>query len=113
MDLRELLEDLHHAVVVLERVHASPGQVVVSRDQVFVEGLMHVPQEAEMNTGHREKPSIAQITPRRSLLCRAARVSKRFPVADDTIVFICGPNKTSSSPAAEALSRGSQSREWH
>ena len=40
---RKLLEDAHHAVVVLERVQARPGQIVFAGDQVLIKGLVHVP----------------------------------------------------------------------
>ena len=48
-DLRELLEDCHHAAVVLQRVHAHPRQDVLAGREVLVERLVHVPQQGESN----------------------------------------------------------------
>ena len=42
-DVGKLLQHLDHAVVVLERVHARPGQLVLARDQVLIKRLVHVP----------------------------------------------------------------------
>ena len=43
----EILEDLDHAVVILEGVHARPGQLIFPGYQIFIERLMHVPEDAE------------------------------------------------------------------
>ena len=48
----EFSQDLDHAVVVFERVHARPGQLVLARDQVLIERLVHVPEEAEIDLRH-------------------------------------------------------------
>ena len=50
--LRKLLQDLDHAVVIFQRMHARPGQLILARDQVLVKRLMHVPKETEMDTWH-------------------------------------------------------------
>ena len=42
-DGRELLQNPHHPVVVLERMHARPRQLVLAGDQILVVGLVHVP----------------------------------------------------------------------
>ena len=52
LDLREFLEDFDHAVVVFEGVHAGPREAVFARGQVLVEGLVHVPEEAEVDSRH-------------------------------------------------------------
>ncbi len=71
MHLREFLQDFHHAVVVFHGVQARPGEMVLSRDQVLVEGLMHVPQEAEVDSRHVKdrydgsRVSSSKITPHR------------------------------------------------
>ena len=51
-DLGKLLQHLHHAVVVLQRVHACPGEFVLAGNQVLIEGLVHVPQEAQVYLRH-------------------------------------------------------------
>ena len=45
MHLRKIFKYLDHAVVVLERVQAGPGQLVFTRYQILVKGLVHVPDE--------------------------------------------------------------------
>ena len=52
VDLREVLQDSGHAEIVLEGVHARPGQLILAGNQVLVIRLVHVPQEAQMNLGH-------------------------------------------------------------
>src|SRR5262245_11913031 len=49
-NLRELLQQRHHAVVVLQGMQANPRQDVLARDEVLVIGLVHVPEER--NGGH-------------------------------------------------------------
>jgi hypothetical protein len=51
-DFRKLLQNPRHAVVVLEGVHARPRQLVLAGDQVLVEGLVHVPEEAQIDARH-------------------------------------------------------------
>src|SRR5262249_33077997 len=51
-DLRKLLEDAHHAVVVLERMHARPRKLVLARDEVLVIRLVHMPEETQVNSRH-------------------------------------------------------------
>jgi len=45
VDVRELVQQLHHAVIILERVQARPGQAVLGGHQVLVVGLVHVPEK--------------------------------------------------------------------
>src|SRR5580765_7226531 len=52
MDTRELIQKLHHAVVILERMHPDPGKSVFTCNQVLVKGLVHVPEENETNCRH-------------------------------------------------------------
>src|SRR5882724_7081470 len=42
MDSGKLVEQFHHAVVILERVQANPGQAIAPGDQVLVKRLMLV-----------------------------------------------------------------------
>src|ERR1039457_4018538 len=49
MDLRELAQQLHHPVVILECMEPDPGKAILARDHVFVERLVHVPQEHQPN----------------------------------------------------------------
>ncbi len=52
MDARKLLQQLHHAVVVFEPVHADPGQAVVAGHQVLVVRLMHMPKKDDPDHRH-------------------------------------------------------------
>src|SRR5690348_15463521 len=52
MNFREVFEDLHHAVVVLQCVHSRPGQPIFSGHQVLVKGLVHVPKKADVDMWH-------------------------------------------------------------
>src|SRR4051794_21202166 len=52
MDFREVFEDFHHAVVILQRVHSRPRQPVFSGDQILVKGLVHVPKKADVDMWH-------------------------------------------------------------
>jgi hypothetical protein len=45
MDLRELIQQFHHPVVVFECVEPDPGKAILARDHVFVERLVHVPEK--------------------------------------------------------------------
>src|SRR5438270_707245 len=45
LHLRELAHQRGHAVVILQRVEPHPRKDVLPRDEVFVERLMHVPQD--------------------------------------------------------------------
>ena len=42
-NVRKFFQDLYHAVVILERVHARPGQAVLARGEVLIKRLVHVP----------------------------------------------------------------------
>ena len=55
-DARKLLQNAHHAVVVLERVHARPWQLVFARGQVLIKRLVHVPEEAQIDLRHVKSP---------------------------------------------------------
>lgn len=48
----ELVEQLHHAVVILQGMHADPREAVFAGGEVLIERLMHVPQKAESQYGH-------------------------------------------------------------
>ena len=45
MDLGKLVQQLHHSVVVLEGVQPDPGKAILAGDHVFVERLVHVPEQ--------------------------------------------------------------------
>ena len=47
LHLRELAHQRGHAVVILQRVEPHPRKDVLPRDEVFVERLMHVPQDGD------------------------------------------------------------------
>ena len=49
VDVGELVQQLDHPVVVLEGMHAHPGQPVVPGDEVLVIRLVHVPEENEVD----------------------------------------------------------------
>ena len=49
-NVRELAQQRHHAVVVLQRVQADPRQDVLAGRQVLVIRLVHVPQDGD--AGH-------------------------------------------------------------
>src|SRR2546430_3180556 len=50
-DLGKLLQERHHAVVILQRVQPDPRQEMLASGQIFVEGLVHVPEDCDF--GHR------------------------------------------------------------
>jgi FMN phosphatase YigB (HAD superfamily) len=52
MHLRELVQQLHHPVVVFQGMEARPGQAILPRHQVFVERLVLVPQDDYSQLGH-------------------------------------------------------------
>src|SRR5271169_4837759 len=45
MDAGKLLRQLHHAVVVLQGMQPYPGKAILAGDHVFVERLVHVPEQ--------------------------------------------------------------------
>ncbi len=47
-DVRELPEQRHHAVIVLEGMEPDPRQDVLVGDEVFVERLVHVPEDGDL-----------------------------------------------------------------
>jgi hypothetical protein len=52
MHLRELVQQLHHPVVVFQSMQARPGQTILPRHQVFVERLVLMPQDNDAQLGH-------------------------------------------------------------
>ena len=55
LDLRELPQQGDHPEVVLQRVHAHPRQHVLPRCQIFVVGLVHVPEDGDLSHGCRRR----------------------------------------------------------
>ena len=55
MDIRELVQQLHHAVIILERVQPHPRQAVFSGDQVLIERLMLMPEHNYAQDGHQRR----------------------------------------------------------
>ena len=53
VDARELIQQLHHAVVILKRMHPDPRKTIFACDQILVERLVHVPEEYQTNGRHR------------------------------------------------------------
>src|SRR5215467_4739789 len=51
--LGKILEDLHHAPVVLQGVQAGPRKHVATRFRVAVLRLVHVPEQDQMDLVHR------------------------------------------------------------
>ena len=49
MDVGKLVQQLHHAVIILERVQPHPGQAILAGDHVFVKRLVHVPEQHKPN----------------------------------------------------------------
>ena len=47
-DIRELADHRRHPVIVLEAVQPHPRQDVLVRDQIFVERLVHVPEDRDL-----------------------------------------------------------------
>ena len=45
VDVGKLVQQFHHPVVVLEGVQPDPGKAILAGDHVFVERLVHVPEQ--------------------------------------------------------------------
>jgi hypothetical protein len=54
MDLRKLVQQLDHPIVVFQSMQSDPGQAVFTRNEVLVKGLMLVPQNNHAKDRHRE-----------------------------------------------------------
>ena len=52
MNSRELIQQLDHSVVVLQRMQPHPRQTVFARHQVLVKGLVLVPEKNYAQHGH-------------------------------------------------------------
>ncbi len=52
MNLRKLIQQLHHAVIVFEPVQSRPRQAVFARDQVFIKRLVLMPKKDDAQDGH-------------------------------------------------------------
>ena len=59
VDVRKLVQQLDHPVIILKRMQANPRQAVFASDQVFVERLMLVPKNDDAEGGHAGKLSLA------------------------------------------------------
>jgi hypothetical protein len=59
MNPGELIEEFDHPVVVLQSVKPDPRQAILAGDQVFVKGLMLMPQKDNAQSRH-EKLSLAR-----------------------------------------------------
>ena len=49
LDSGKLFEQMHHSVVILEPVQPEPGKGEFGGDRVPVIGLMHVPEDGQIN----------------------------------------------------------------
>ena len=52
MNVRKLVQQLHHAVIVFERVQPHPGQAIFAGDQILVERLVLVPEKDDAQGRH-------------------------------------------------------------
>ncbi len=52
VNIGKLIQQLHHAVVVLEGMQAHPRQAILARHQILVKGLVLVPEKDETQGGH-------------------------------------------------------------
>jgi len=52
VDVGKLIQQLHHAVVILERVQAHPRQAIFTGHQILVERLVLVPEKNQTQGGH-------------------------------------------------------------
>jgi len=59
MDFGKLIQQLHHAVVIFQRVQTDPWQTVLAGNKVFVERLMLMPQNDNAQNRHAELASLA------------------------------------------------------
>jgi hypothetical protein len=52
MNLRKLIQQLHHSVIVFERVQSRPRQAILAGDQVFIKRLVLMPKKDDAQDGH-------------------------------------------------------------
>ena len=52
VNIGKLVQQFHHAVVVFQGMQANPGKAVFTRNQIFVERLMLVPQNNNAQSWH-------------------------------------------------------------
>ena len=74
VNVGKLVEQLDHAVVVLESMQPDPGQPVLAADQVLVKRLMLVPQNYDAQNGHEREISKIEA----SSLAGIARGGRRY-----------------------------------
>ena len=48
----EILQHFHHAVVILQTVHAGPREFILAGNQILIKRLVHVPDKAEVDVLH-------------------------------------------------------------
>ena len=60
MNVGELIEQLHHAVIIFERVQTHPWQTVFARNQIFVERLVLMPKKDDAQGWHCGNASLAR-----------------------------------------------------
>ncbi len=51
----KLLQQLHHAVIILQTVQAYPGHAILAGHQILIERLVLMPEKDETQGGHGEK----------------------------------------------------------
>ena len=71
MHLRKLVQQLHHPVVIFQRVQPRPGQAILPRHQVFIKRLMLVPQDDNSQLRHE-----SLISPNPSAICQFNALGK-------------------------------------
>jgi hypothetical protein len=52
VDARELLQQLHHSVIVFESVQTNPRKTVFAGNQIFIKRLMLVPKNYDAKNRH-------------------------------------------------------------
>ena len=64
----KLIQHLHHAVIIFQRMQTHPGQAVLARDQILVKGLVLMPEknQAEDRHGWKVQSSMADSILRRT-----------------------------------------------
>ena len=55
VNVREFVEQLHHAVIIFEGVHTHPRQAVLASHQILVKRLMLMPEKNQTQGGHWQK----------------------------------------------------------
>jgi hypothetical protein len=78
VDVGKLVQQLDHTVIVFESVQANPGQTVFRGNEVFIKGLMLVPEDDDAKDRHRRtlwiqskraKEASLALPAKRSFLC--------------------------------------------